>query len=359
MSVASRPALVLLVLCLLLLPWHRPPACGSPRQGGSPSPERALECPEPTLRAGEVRCGTPLVHDFHLVNHGTQPIEITDVRTTCGCLAPQLDRRQLAPGAEAVLRVEVSTLTQPAGAHTWMVRVSYKEEDRPGELALVVGAKIVSEISVLPPALTLFIQANAASPAEGPGAGAALGHAISVIDRRPRPLMITAAQPSTPHLRVRLGEPRQDPAGYWARTLQVEVAADCPPGRHDAVLRILADDATYPELNVPVTIVKRSPTEVRAAPDSVTLAGAAGEPLPAPIVLLSAPADQEVAIEHIECDNPAVQCHWAAGPGHRATLKFRIDSARMSGNVLRTEVRVHLTRPTPQTITIPVICALR
>src|SRR5262245_29994329 len=103
MSVASRPALVLLVLCLFLLPWHRPAACGSPRQTGSQPPERALECPEPTVRAGEVRAGTPLAHDFHLVNHGTQPIEITDVRTTCGCLAPQLDRRQLAPGAEAIL----------------------------------------------------------------------------------------------------------------------------------------------------------------------------------------------------------------------------------------------------------------
>jgi hypothetical protein len=238
-----------------------------------------------------------------------------------------------------------------------MVHVGYKEEDRPGELGLVVGAKIVSEISVLPPALTLFIQANASPPSETQGA--ALGHAISVIDRRPRPLMITAAQSSTPHVRVRVGEPRSDPAGYWTRSIQVEVAADCPAGRHDAVLRILADDATYPELNVPITIVKRSPTEVRAAPDCVSLAGAAGQPLPSHIVLLSAPTDQEVAIEHIECDNPAVQCQWAAGPGNRATLKFRIDSARLSGKPLRAEVRVHVTRPTPQTITIPVSCTVR
>jgi hypothetical protein len=355
MSGASRFALVLLVLGVSLLPWHGPAARGSSRQAGGPSHD--LDCAEPTLRAGEVRCGTPLTHDFHLVNHGAQPLEITDVRTTCGCLAPQLDRRQLPPGAEAVLRVEVNTLTQPAGAHTWVARVSYKVEDRSGELALVVGAKIVSEISVLPPALTLFIQANAAPQAEA--TTAALGHAISVIDRRARPLAITAALPSMPHLRIRVGEPRHDPAGYWTRTLQVEVAADCPPGRHDAVLRILADDATYPELNVPVTIVKRSPTEVRAAPDAVTLAGAAGEPLPAHIVLLSAPTEQEVAIEHVECDHPAVQCHWAAGPGNRATLRFRIDAARIRDSSLHTEVRVHLSRPTPQTVTIPVTCTLR
>jgi hypothetical protein len=344
MSVVCRPVFALLVVGLTLLT--------------APTARAALECAEPTVRAGDVRSGTALAHDFHLVNRGSLPVEVTDVHATCGCLAPKLDRRQVPAGREAILHVEINTLTQPAGAHTWMIRVTYREGDRPGELDLVLGAKIISEISVLPPALTLFMQASTTA-ASDPAADAALGHAITVHDRRPRPLAVTAVQPSTPHLRVRVGEPRQDPAGGWTRSIQVEVAADCPAGRHDAVLRILADDATYPELNVPVTIVKRSPTEVRAAPDAVTLFGAAKEPLPAHIVLLSAPGDQEVAIEHIECDNPAVQCHWASGPGNRATLKFRIDAARLRGNALRTEVRVHLTRPTLQTVTIPVTCTLR
>jgi hypothetical protein len=343
MPAAIRPALGLCVLGLAL----------------SAAPARAgLECAEPTVRAGEVRSGTPLACDFHLVNRGTQPVEITDVRATCGCLKPQLDRRQVPPGTEAVVHIEVNTLTQPAGPHTWLIRVVYTEEGRPGELGLVLGAKILSEIAVQPPLLTLFLQAGTAGPGE-PTAGAAIGHTITVTDRRPRPLAITAVQSSSPYLRVHVGEARRDPAGHWARPLQVEVAADCPPGRQDAVLRILAEDATYPELNVPVTIVQRSATEVRASPEAVTLSGPAGQPLPSHIVLLSAPNDQEVVVEHVECDNPAVQCHWAAGPGHRATLKIRVDAAKIPGGTLRTEVRVHLTRPTLQAVTIPLTCTLR
>jgi hypothetical protein len=342
MHAATRPVLGLCVLGLAL----------------SATPARAgLECPEPTVRAGEVRSGTPLACNFRLVNRGTQPVEITEVRATCGCLKPQVDRRQVPPGGEAVVHIEVNTLTQPAGSHTWMIRVAYAEAGRPAELGLVLGAKILSEIAVQPPLLTLFLQAGVAGPG-GSTRGAAIGHTITVTDRRPQPLAITAVQSSFPYLRVHIGEPRRDPGGLWTRALQVEVAADCPPGRHDAVLRILADDATYPELNVPITVVQRSATEVRAAPETVTLSGPAGQPLPSRIVLLSAPGDQEVAVEHIECDHPAVQCHWAAGPGHRATVKIHIDAARVPGGSLRTEVRVHLTRPTLQTVTLPVTCTL-
>jgi hypothetical protein len=342
MPAATRPALGLCVLGLAL--------SAAPAWAG-------LECPEPTVRAGEVRSGTPLACDFRLINRGAQPIEITDVRATCGCLKPQLDRRQVPPGGAAVVHVEVNTLTQAAGSHTWMIRVAYTEAGRPGEVDLVLGAKVLSEIAVQPPLLTLFLQAGAATAGDS-AAAAAIGHTITVTDSRPRPLAITSVQPSSPYLRVRVGEPRRDPAGHWARALQVEVAADCPPGRHDAVLRILAEDATYPELNVPVTIVQHSATEVRAAPEAVSLSGPAGQPLPSRIVLLSAPGDQEVAVEHIECDHPAVQCRWAPGPGRRATLKVQVDAARVPGDMLRTEVRVHLTRPSLQAITIPITCTL-
>jgi hypothetical protein len=334
MSAITRPALLLLSLGLF---------AATARAG--------LECAEPTVRAGDVRSGTALAHDFHLVNRGTLTLEITDLRATCGCLRPQLDRRQLAPGEEAVLHIEVNTLTQPAGMHTWMVRVGYKEGDHAGEQAVVLGARIVSEVAVQPPALNLYLQAGAAPPPEG--------QRITLVDYRSHPLAITSVQSSSPYLRTRMDEWRRDLAGHWTRTIAVEVADECPPGRHDAGLRILAADATYPELGVAVTVVKRSPTDVRAAPDVVSFSGSGGQPLPGRIVLLSSPDDQEVRVEHIECDDPAVQCRWAPGPGKRATLQFRVDAAKVLGGSLSTQVRVHLALPTPQVVTLPVNCTLR
>jgi hypothetical protein len=331
MPAASRPLSVLALLGLAL-------GAGPARAG--------LECPEPVAQAGEVRSGTPLAHRFRLVNRGPHAVEITEVHPSCGCLAPRLERRRLAPGEEGALLVEINTLTQAAGTHSWQVRLGYDEEGKAGELALVLGARVVSEVAVTPPAVLLFTDS-------------ALAHEITVSDRRPRPLAVTAVEVSSPSLRARLGEARRDGAGRRVQAVQVEVPADCPAGRHEEVLRIFTDDATYPVLEVPVTVVKRPSQQVRAAPEAVELAGPAGQALPSRIVLLSAGDDRPVLVERVVADDPAIECHWAPGPGPRATLKIRVDRSRVAGGAVRGTVRVDLAGPAPQMLLIPVTCTLR
>ncbi len=320
---ASRP---LSVLCGLLL-------ASAARAG--------LECPEPMVQAGAVRSGTPLTHAFRLVNRGPHPTEITDVRPSCGCLAPRLERRRLEPGGESTLHVAVNTLTQAAGAHTWPVRILYQEEGQGGELAVVLGARIVSEIAVEPPALTLTTEG-------------AIAHEVILTDRRPRPLKITSVQLTDAHLRAAAGNAFTESAGRRACAVRVEVPADFPEGRHDDVLRILTDDPTYPELDVPVTVVKRSPRSVRALPEAVELSAPPGQPLPSRIVLLASADGQAVVVDRVEADDPAIECRWASGPGSRATLKVRVDRARIAGNSLHGAVRVHLLQPSPQALVVPV-----
>jgi hypothetical protein len=305
-----------------------------------------LECPQPLAQAGTVRSGTPLTYVFRLVNSGSQAIRITEVHASCGCLAPRLERRQVGPGESTELQVAINTLTQAAGAHTWQVRVSYQEGERSDELTVVLGARIVSEVAVEPPALTLTTDG-------------VLAHEVVVSDRRPKPLRLRAAEVSTPYLRASTGAPRRDPAGRSVCTIRLEVSPECPAGRHEAVLHIHTDDSTYPILDVPVTVVKRPPHQVRPLPDAVTVAAAAGQPVPSRIVLLSAPGEEAVGVERVEADDPAIECQWAPGPGNRATLKVRIDRGRVAGDTLRGTIRVHLSHPEPQTLVLPVTCTLR
>ena len=305
-----------------------------------------LECAKPTVDKGEVRGGVPLSHRFPLVNGGSQEVEVTDVRPSCGCLAPKLDRRRFQPGESGVLVLEVNTLTQPAGANSWRATIHYKTGVIEHELALYICARVVSEISVEPPSLAIYSDTS-------------ISHEVLVIDRRTEPLIVRAVQTSSSHVRTRLGELHRDDAGHWRRSIQVEVGADCPEGNHNEVLRICTSDPTYPELNVPFTIVKRARQQVSAAPSSIVLSEMAGQALPARIVLLSAADGGEVRIERVESDNAAIDCHWAQGPGPRATLKVRVDRSRILGDNLLSSVHVHLRAPTPQTITIPVSCVLR
>jgi hypothetical protein len=326
-------ALLLLSVSLLLL-----------RAGGV---RAELECAQPTVEKGEVRSGVPLSHRFAFVNRGSQTVEVTDVKPSCGCLAPKLEQRRFQPGESGVLVLEVNTLTQPEGANSWRTTIHYKSGDVEAELPLYICARLVAEIGVEPPSLAIYTDT-------------AIGHEITVIDRRTEPLIVRSVPASSPFVRTRLGELRRDEAGHWRRSIQVEVLADCPEGTHNESLRICTSDPTYPELKVPFTIVKRARQQVSAAPHSIVLSDMApGQPLPARIVLLSAADDRQVHIERVESDDAAIDCHWAQGPGHRATLKVRIDRSRIPGDSLRSAVHIHLSDPAPQTITIPVRCELR
>ncbi|MHB1425294.1 MAG: DUF1573 domain-containing protein [Gemmataceae bacterium] len=304
-----------------------------------------LECPQSVVDKGEVRSGLPLSHRFVFTNRGSEAVEITDVRPSCGCLAPKLEKRCLQPGESGELLLELNTLTQPAGLNSWRVTLVYKSNAVEQELSLFIGARVVTEITVEPPSLAMYTDT-------------ALRHEITLIDRRTEPLMVRAVPTSSPHVRTHLGELRRDAAGPWRRTIEVEVLADCPEGTHVEMLRICTSDPLYSELKVPFTIFKRAHLQVSAAPASVVLSEPADQPLPARIVLLSAAENRAIHIERVEADHPAVDCRWAQGPGHQATLKIRVDHKQIPGDRLRAAVHVHLSQPAAETITIPVSCLL-
>lgn len=304
-----------------------------------------LECPQPVVDKGEVRSGLPLSHRFAFRNGGALAVDITDVHPSCGCLAPKLDKRHLQPGESGELLLEVNTLTQPAGLNSWRITLHYKSGQAEQQMSLFIRAQIVTEITVEPPSLAIYTDT-------------AIHHEITVIDRRTEPLIVRAAPTSSPHVRTQLGELRRDAAGHWRRTIRVEVLADCPEGTHAETLRICTSDPLYSELKVPFTIVKRARRLVSAAPASVVLSESADQPLPARIVHLSAAEDGEVHIERVESDHPAVDCRWAQGPGHQATLKIRVDRKQIPGDRLRAYVHVHLSQPAAETISIPVSCLL-
>ncbi|HEY7327499.1 MAG TPA: DUF1573 domain-containing protein [Gemmataceae bacterium] len=304
-----------------------------------------LECAQPVVDKGEVKSGVSLSHRFTVCNRATETVEITDVRPSCGCLVPKLEKRILQAGESAELVLEVNTLTQPAGMHSWRLTLQYKSGAVEKEMSVFIRARIVTEITVEPPSLAIYTDK-------------AIAHEITVIDRRTEPLIVRAVPTSSPYVRTHLGELRRDDAGHWRRTIQVEVSTDCPEGTHTETLRICTSDPLYSELKVPFTIFKRAHRLVSAAPSTVVLSEQANQPLPARIVLLSAAEDGEVRIERVETDHPAIDCKWAKGPGHQATLKIRVDSKQIPGDRLRAAVRVHLTQPAAETITIPVSCLL-
>lgn len=313
---------------------------------GTATARAALECPAAVVQAGTVRSGAPFEHVFRLINRGPGTVEITGAETSCGCMTPRIDRRVLAPGEEATVAVAIRTLTQAAGPHTWQVRIGYTEDRRAGLLPLVLAGRVLSEITVQPPLLALSTSSS-------------IAHVLTVTDSRPRSLTVTAVETSSPRLRAKLEGAQAGPDGRQACKVRVEVPPDCPEGRHAEVVHLHTDDATYPELEVPVIVTKRSAGVVRALPEAVTITAVPGEALPSRIVLLQTPDDREARIDRAEADDPAIECRWAAGPGPRSTLRVHVDRTRMNGTALRGSVRVYLASPAGQSVVIPVTALVR
>lgn len=305
-----------------------------------------LHFPQASADLGEVRSGVPLQHRFTLVNRGAGPIEIVEVRASCGCLKPRLERRTYQPGETGTLLLEVNTLGEAEGRNRWQCLVVAQSGGRRFETALQITCQVVVEVSVRPAVLTLFTDG-------------AVGHEVLLTDRRPKPLTVVGLRGSSSWIRAQLADQGRTGSGPWTGRVRLEVAAECPEGRHDEVLHILTDDPQYRELKVPITVVKRSRRRVTALPAEVSITAAAGLPIPARLVRLRDGQGQPVMVERVTADNPAIQCQWAAGPDIQATLKIQVDRARLAGDRLESAVHVHLSQPPGEQLTIPIMCLLR
>jgi hypothetical protein len=290
----------------------------------------------PTVELGDVRAGVPLAQVFRFTNTGPDTVTLTQVQPGCGCLRPRMEQRSYAPGESGVIPLDIRTLGQAAGPHRWYMTVLYADGAVQREQKLEVVGNVVTEVSVQPAGLVLF--------AEG-----ALAHEVTLTDLRPQPLTIERVETTSPQLRAAAGPLVKDAFGHWTSHIRVETTGQLPPGQQNEMLTIRTSDPLYRELQVSVTIIQRVGQRIVATPAEPTLS--AGPRL----VRLRDTQDQAVVIESVAADDPAIRCSWAAGPDNEATLKLQADRAALGDRSLHTAVRVQLSRPVRDVLTLPVV----
>ncbi len=163
-----------------------------------------LQCTATTVDKGEVRAGPSLSHQFTFTNRGSENVEITEIQSSCGCLTPQLSKRQYSPGEKGSVGVEINTLSPTPGPHSWQVKLSCRAADTIQEIPLVVKARLVREIIVEPAAVTMSV--------DGP-----VQSEIRLTDLRPQPLSLLVVDSSSPGLQARLLGEERDGSGRLVR----------------------------------------------------------------------------------------------------------------------------------------------
>jgi len=62
-----------------------------------------------TYDFGLLEKGSPAICTFDFVNKGKQPLVITRVKSSCGCMVPEWPRQPFAPGEKGSIKVQYNT----------------------------------------------------------------------------------------------------------------------------------------------------------------------------------------------------------------------------------------------------------
>jgi hypothetical protein len=86
--------------------------------------------PEPTFDFGSQDNEGKVQHDFTIMNVGTGTLEISDVKSSCGCTVAELAKKSLGPGEETKVSATFN-LSGKQGPQTKVISVSSNDPDVP------------------------------------------------------------------------------------------------------------------------------------------------------------------------------------------------------------------------------------
>src|SRR5262245_44845923 len=251
-----------------------------------------LRIEKPLVELGEIKGGLKLQQRLSLVNSGNQPLELLDVKASCGCLVPRFGKRTLAPGEKTSVVLDIRPLGQADGAHAWNGLIRYRQGGEVKDTAFSIRATLHNEVSIQPTVLAMFVEGT-------------LRQEVTVTDRRKTPLKVIQAQVSCPALRV---ESKVQKDGVTKIVLEADGKA-LTQNRQETLLNIVTDDPVYTDFQIPLTLIKAGASSVTASPEKIVFRLASGQREASALVRLRSRGP--VVIDKVESSNPVFKCTWA------------------------------------------------
>ncbi len=311
-----------------------------------------LHAAQQSIDRGEVRTGASLVQSFDVQYRGTSgTLSITAIETPCGCLKPSASKSQLRPGEKSIITVTVNTLTQPEALHTWRVKVRYRitldaglpqppDVQPDAELELKLSATLLREITVTPPMIALSTTGETTQT-------------LSVRDHRAKSLTVLTATTTSPHLTATIA-PGTTENDVRAIPIAIHLKNTYPTGQNDETVVLTTDDPLYPELRVPIRVLKRKAGAIVPSPDSVEVRVSKSLDESSTLLQLRAPNRGAIRIAKIDCDHPAIRTRFA--PDASLAVTVRVIVTREGAHQQNGQATLHVTfaEPIGETLAIPV-----
>jgi hypothetical protein len=185
-----------------------------------------------------------LSHEFLLTNESQEKILIEKIHSTCGCMVADGYEKEILPGRNTKLRVNVQLQPTPGMFHK--------------SLAVQVGG---AKITVLPLEVIGEIIANASMysvPAKinfgTIRPGETKERTVQILRYDLSPIKIRETK-SESHLKTEITPQSNDHDNYQVN-LRVQLTAnDIQPGNYDWSIKVITDHPNSPEYNIPVSVI--------------------------------------------------------------------------------------------------------
>lgn len=102
-----------------------------------------LTLPERSYAFGAIGDTIVVTHIFKVHNTGDEPLVVSDVHATCGCTATLLDKKTIAPGDSANLKVTLDPRGKGIGPIDKMIYITSNSSTGPTD-SLTISAKIMA-----------------------------------------------------------------------------------------------------------------------------------------------------------------------------------------------------------------------
>lgn len=270
---------------------------------------------------GRIEASGDWIEEFPFRVTGSAPVEILDIKGSCGCISPKLSQRRYQPGQEDRLVFGIHTTSQAQGKKRYQVSLTYRQAGGITTKTIIIDMDLFKPIVVEPSNLLLHVRGK------GP-----LKQTITVTDQRPRPLNIESALATSPRLRPRLlPKEKNDPA---VRQVELVIDGDFPVGTSEEQLVIRTADARNAEIVIPVTVVRSS--RIKILPE-VLQGRISGRRLPSWQVLVSDARGKLIRLEGVTSTVPGLEIEYPRATTPRCRLRVALTSevaAPIDGEVI-------------------------
>jgi len=198
---------------------------------------------------GVVPRGPAVTYPFRIVNNTNAPVQITNVRVSCGCTSARALQSNLAPGQETAILVEMDT-RRFSGSKNVSIYVQFGQP-KFDEVRLWVQANCRDDVSVLPETLA-FGKIKRGAPATTSATVTLVGNLN---------WQITGISCESNYVKPAFEQIKRSGSDVTYK-LTADIRSDTPAGKWFTDVWLQTNNAAAPRIRLPLTIEIEAPLTV-------------------------------------------------------------------------------------------------